>query len=73
MRLMMTKIFCDKCGARLAITGEPVLSDAEDSYMVNVRHKCHDAALQQLVLSEEDVKRLDSISAIEAFKDIHDD
>jgi DnaJ-class molecular chaperone len=37
---MMTKIFCSICGARLRIMGEPVLSETEDSYMVDVRHDC---------------------------------
>jgi len=32
---MMTKIFCSICGARLRIMGEPVLSETEDSYMVD--------------------------------------
>jgi DnaJ-class molecular chaperone len=36
----MTKIFCSICGARLRIMGEPVLSETEDSYMVDVRHDC---------------------------------
>jgi len=41
----MTKIFCSICGARLRIMGEPILSDDENSYIVDVRHKCLDAPL----------------------------
>jgi len=36
----MTKIFCSYCGKQLRIMGEPVLSETEDSYMVDVRHNC---------------------------------
>jgi hypothetical protein len=41
----MTKIFCSYCGTRLRIMGEPILSDDENSYIVDVRHKCLDAPL----------------------------
>jgi len=36
----MTKIFCSYCGKQLRIMGEPVLSETEDSYIVDVRHNC---------------------------------